>query len=106
MSRRDAALDLLGSERWQLRVPAQSPPSAEPVDTAAPPAPAGDDSWDRLVADVAACTACDLHRLRTQTVFGVGNRAAGWLEIGAAPGAEEDRRGEAFVGSAGELLKE
>jgi uracil-DNA glycosylase family 4 len=60
--------------------------------------------WAALRAKVAACTACDLHRGRTQTVFGVGNEEADWMIIGEAPGAEEDRQGEPFVGRAGQLL--
>ena len=62
--------------------------------------------WDELRATVAACTRCQLHQHRTQTVFGVGNRDADWMIIGEAPGAEEDRRGEPFVGRAGKLLDE
>ncbi|HEY4732456.1 MAG TPA: uracil-DNA glycosylase, partial [Gammaproteobacteria bacterium] len=53
---------------------------------------------------VVACIACELHKTRTQTVFGVGNRTAEWLIIGEAPGADEDRQGEPFVGRAGQLL--
>ena len=60
--------------------------------------------WAALDAAVAACTRCPLHAGRTRTVFGVGNRQADWLIIGEAPGAEEDRRGEPFVGRAGKLL--
>ncbi len=60
--------------------------------------------WDALRHRVAACTRCELHATRTQTVFGVGNRAARWMFIGEAPGAEEDRQGEPFVGRAGQLL--
>jgi DNA polymerase len=60
--------------------------------------------WEELEAAVAACTACSLCRTRTQTVFGVGSRSAPWLIIGEAPGAEEDARGEPFVGQAGRLL--
>jgi uracil-DNA glycosylase len=60
--------------------------------------------WDELRAAVAACQRCDLHAARTQTVFGVGNRQARWMFIGEAPGAEEDRQGEPFVGRAGQLL--
>jgi len=60
--------------------------------------------WEALQAQVAGCTACDLHRTRTRTVFGVGNKQAEWLVIGEAPGAEEDRQGEPFVGRAGQLL--
>lgn len=62
------------------------------------------DDWESLQKRVAACTKCDLHQSRTQTVFGVGNRQADWLIIGEAPGAEEDRQGEPFVGRAGQLL--
>ncbi len=60
--------------------------------------------WDDLRAVVSECRRCDLHSSRTQTVFGVGNRAARWMFIGEAPGAEEDRQGEPFVGRAGQLL--
>jgi uracil-DNA glycosylase family 4 len=60
--------------------------------------------WQALRAEVAVCTKCELHRTRTQTVFGVGNERADWLVIGEAPGADEDRRGEPFVGRGGQLL--
>lgn len=86
-------LRAMGVEVWRRR--GMAPP--------APDAPPGDD-WAALQAEVAACTRCELHRTRTQTVFGVGNREADWLIIGEAPGAEEDRRGEPFVGRAGQLL--
>ncbi len=51
-----------------------------------------------------ACTRCALHGSRTQTVFGVGRRDAELFVIGEAPGADEDRQGEPFVGRAGQLL--
>ncbi|HEX9772548.1 MAG TPA: uracil-DNA glycosylase [Steroidobacteraceae bacterium] len=60
--------------------------------------------WEPLRAAVAACTRCALHAGRTQTVFGVGDRSARWMIVGEAPGVEEDRRGEPFVGRAGQLL--
>ena len=60
--------------------------------------------WDTLAAAVRACTLCALHKTRTQTVFGVGRRNAELMIIGEAPGAEEDRQGEPFVGPAGQLL--
>jgi DNA polymerase len=60
--------------------------------------------WDALVADIAACTACGLCRTRHLTVPGVGDRQADWMFVGEAPGAEEDARGEPFVGQAGRLL--
>ena len=51
-----------------------------------------------------ACTACGLHKSRTRTVLGVGDEQADWMLVGEAPGAEEDRLGEPFVGQAGRLL--
>jgi len=60
--------------------------------------------WTQFAADVSACTACGLARTRQRTVPGVGDSRADWLFIGEAPGAEEDARGEPFVGQAGRLL--
>ena len=61
-------------------------------------------TWEQLADAVAHCTACKLHSSRTQGVLGVGDRNADWLIIGEAPGADEDRLGEPFVGQAGKLL--
>ena len=60
--------------------------------------------WASLEAAVTACIACGLCETRTQTVFGVGHTTAHWMFVGEAPGAEEDARGEPFVGQAGRLL--
>lgn len=60
--------------------------------------------WQELKTNVAACKACPLHEKRTQAVFGVGDENADWLFIGEGPGAEEDAKGEPFVGQAGKLL--
>jgi len=60
--------------------------------------------WPDLKATVAGCTACTLCEGRKKTVFGVGDEKADWMIIGEAPGAEEDARGEPFVGQAGRLL--
>lgn len=60
--------------------------------------------WDELRAVVADCRACGLCAERRQAVLGVGDTAADWLFIGEGPGAEEDARGEPFVGPAGKLL--
>ncbi len=60
--------------------------------------------WEELAAEARQCTACGLCATRTQAVFGVGNHEADWLVIGEAPGADEDRLGEPFVGRAGKLL--
>lgn len=94
-------LEALGIEQWKLRRPA----AAETVVRAAnlPPAGPGGD-WDSLATAVRACVQCGLQTTRTQTVFGVGNRDADLLVVGEAPGADEDRQGEPFVGRAGVLL--
>ena len=60
--------------------------------------------WLQLKASVAGCTACPLHKGRNKTVFGVGDEQAEWLFIGEGPGADEDAKGEPFVGQAGKLL--
>lgn len=60
--------------------------------------------WPELKTAVKACEACGLRKTCTQTVFGVGDEQADWLLVGEAPGAEEDARGEPFVGQAGRLL--
>ena len=60
---------------------------------------------EQLRAAVAPCAKCpQLARTRTQTVFGVGNIDARMMFVGEAPGADEDRQGEPFVGKAGQLL--
>lgn len=61
-------------------------------------------SWGELAEAVARCTRCKLSATRTQGVLGVGDHDADWLVVGEAPGAEEDRLGEPFVGKAGKLL--
>jgi uracil-DNA glycosylase family 4 len=60
--------------------------------------------WPALREAVAACTACRLCESRRQTVFGVGNANAHWMVVGEAPGEQEDRQGEPFVGKSGQLL--
>ena len=91
-------LAALGIEAWALRAQAGAPDAQT---GALREAPFG---WEELRERVAACTRCALSTTRTQTVFGVGNTQAEWLIVGEAPGAEEDRRGEPFVGRAGQLL--
>ena len=115
-------LAALGLESWVLRAPvaANAPDAARPAAVGRGPAgerggpaarqegsPAERESafdWVQLRERVAACTRCGLAETRTQTVFGVGNQSAAWLIVGEAPGAEEDQRGEPFVGRAGQLL--
>lgn len=60
--------------------------------------------WQQLEDAVKNCTACPLHRTRKQAVFGVGNRKSDLFIVGEAPGANEDKQGEPFVGRAGQLL--
>jgi DNA polymerase len=83
---------------------AMSPPAMPPPVMAASLLPRSGDGWASLAAEVAACTACGLHAQRKQTVFGVGNQGAELLVVGEAPGADEDAKGEPFVGRAGQLL--
>lgn len=102
---RQEYLAALGLEAWVVR-------GRAPQDTIAQPGVPREDSpareagvdWPELRTRVTACTRCGLCNTRTQTVFGVGNQSAEWLIVGEAPGADEDRQGEPFVGRAGELL--
>ncbi|RZS46833.1 uracil-DNA glycosylase [Sphaerotilus mobilis] len=71
------------------------------IDPASPVAAMG---WDTLADAVAGCRACELCVSRRNTVFGAGNRQARWMLIGEAPGENEDRTGQPFVGEAGQLL--
>ena len=60
--------------------------------------------WEELQQAVSTCTRCSLAKTRTKTVFGKGSLPANWMIVGEAPGADEDRQGEPFVGRAGRLL--
>jgi len=62
--------------------------------------------WEGLRAAVKDCQVCKLCSTRTQTVFGVGHASAQLMIVGEGPGADEDARGEPFVGRAGKLLDE
>ena len=63
-----------------------------------------DQLWQELYNECAACTACELHKTRTNCVFGTGNQEADLLFVGEAPGENEDKTGTPFVGRAGQLL--
>ena len=118
--RRVACLNAMGLPAWsrrpgsvlpgapaalrQVSAPAQDAPAELPAPGAVGDIDIGSLDWDALEARVSSCVSCPLHAGRSRTVFGVGNRTADWLVIGEAPGAEEDRRGEPFVGRAGKLL--
>jgi len=92
-----------GSSQTPAPVGETRPPRDAAAQSPEPSAPARF-TWERLADAVAHCTACKLHTTRTQGVLGVGDRNADWLFIGEAPGADEDRLGEPFVGQAGKLL--
>lgn len=115
---RQRALRAMGIDVW---VPRAAQPAAQPIPVSQPeppvqsaPAPvtevqpaveAPQNDWQSLMREVAACQRCpELAGSRTQTVFGAGDPQASWMFIGEAPGADEDQRGEAFVGRAGQLL--
>ncbi|ABA58968.1 Phage SPO1 DNA polymerase-related protein [Nitrosococcus oceani ATCC 19707] len=101
-------LETMGIQVWQQRQPTSTgkKPLVETGEELIPLAPSAEvaSEWEELAVQVASCTACLLHCGRTQTVFGVGDQAAKWLIVGEAPGVEEDRQGEPFVGRAGQLL--
>jgi uracil-DNA glycosylase len=115
VSARERYLAAIGIPVWKLRASTEharpEPVESEVVDAPAvriiTPGPAAEpagDAWRELAERVRACTKCGLHKTRTQTVFGVGRRDAELFVIGEAPGADEDRQGEPFVGRAGQLL--
>ena len=95
-ARQQQVLEALGIVALVPRTQAASPRSLRA-------APAGPD-WSELAATVRECRLCGLCETRTQTVFGTGDRHARLMVVGEAPGAEEDRQGEPFVGRAGILL--
>ena len=120
-------LDAMGVQVWRLRGPAKLEPEADEGNANLPVEALSEDSqasvaaleqpkarsaradvaalgWESLRATVTECRACGLCQTRTQTVFGVGDVHADLLVIGEAPGADEDRQGEPFVGRAGQLL--
>ncbi len=112
-ARREAILREMGlAPIWKTRAaPAQPALTPVEVSDAVPSTPSvareariAKMDWTVLKAAVTSCTACPLHSMRKQAVFGVGDETANWLIVGEAPGAEEDQTGEPFVGQAGRLL--
>jgi len=84
------------------RAPKQQPakkPAAAPQKTSASPT-----TLQMIRDELGDCTRCKLHDKRTNIVYGVGNPDAPLVFVGEAPGADEDRTGEPFVGAAGQLL--
>lgn len=93
----------MGVDVWLSRTPA-AVAAAEPMPEAVVERDDPATAWSALAAEVANCRRCKLCDSRTQTVFGVGDRGSRLMVVGEAPGADEDRQGEPFVGRAGKLL--
>lgn len=122
LSREQMLVEMGITPLWVLRDKAETQADAPPEATASeatpssrlsgdagePPASAATQEatgdWSELAETVAACRLCPLCQQRKQAVLGVGDRQPDWLFIGEGPGAEEDARGEPFVGQAGKLL--
>ena len=109
MSTREEILFELGiTPRWKLRDVAEiesseETSSSEDLHKGAISSNASGD-WSELKTTIESCDRCKLCESRKKVVVGVGDPAANWLFIGEGPGAEEDERGEPFVGRAGQLL--
>ncbi len=95
-ARRKAYLEAMQIDTWDRRGSAPPAPSV--------PGAVETSDWAELERLVAGCRRCTLCETRRHTVFGVGDRRASWFVVGEAPGADEDRQGEPFVGRAGQLL--
>ena len=109
-TRREGILREMGlAPLWKLRAGATAAAESAPAQSADA---SGDErarriaamGWDELTLSIAECRACRLCEQRKQAVPGVGDVEADWLFVGEGPGAEEDERGEPFVGQAGKLL--
>lgn len=93
-----------------VQAPTAAPAAAPVIAAAAAPATVAARAdiatfdWPALREAVAGCRACGLCESRRNTVFGVGHTQADWMIVGEAPGENEDRQGEPFVGAAGQLL--
>jgi uracil-DNA glycosylase family 4 len=114
---RDIARALLAHVDYQRMLGAAGIPVAPRSDTSPPPAvvaveqaplPASDGraTLDEVRADLGDCQRCKLAPGRRHLVFGVGNPHARLVFVGEGPGADEDAKGEPFVGRAGQLLTE
>ena len=106
MSRRSEILAEMGlAPVWRLKSQTRPPVSATTAETGGSRENLiAKMNWQTLKSAVSTCTACGLRAGCTQTVFGVGDESAQWMLVGEAPGAEEDKLGEPFVGQAGKLL--
>lgn len=108
------SLQAAGVGQLPRATPKSAPAAGEPATSATPTTADGGSpaveidaaaTLNLLQQEVAACTRCgELATTRKQTVFGVGNPQARLVFLGEAPGGDEDRLGEPFVGRAGQLL--
>jgi len=115
-SREDILVELGLTPTWRWREPPGDPGARYVVAPTHGPQPVAREdgdarqhriaelSWQEFASDVDACVACALCKSRNRSVPGLGDLNADWLFVGEAPGAEEDARGEPFVGQAGRLL--
>ena len=97
----------MGITVWRRR---SATPAATPAGTVADEPEAASRArtgatWEGIEGAVRECTGCPLHRTRTRAVPGEGARRPKWMIVGEAPGANEDRSGQPFVGRAGRLLE-
>ena len=99
MIRHHEHLQAMGIDVWARREVPGAPDCTDPGEFDLSSA-----SLEVLQEAVRTCSRCELHRTRKYTVFGAGSAAADWMFVGEAPGAEEDRQGQPFVGRAGQLL--
>jgi len=110
--RQRAYLAAMGVTQWESQSatvtsqPSVQVQSGDGMTAESSPVTPASDVWLNLEQSVRQCQRCELYKTRTQTVFGVGDRQAELMIIGEAPGADEDRQGEPFVGRAGQLLNE
>lgn len=114
MSQFPSAVDFVVSALERIRDETEKAPTASrlslnrlhtPIEIPSTPSTSKAARLDQIRARVIPCLKCaHLASARTQTVFGVGNPNADLMFIGEAPGADEDRQGEPFVGRAGQLL--
>jgi DNA polymerase len=103
--RRIRYLQAMGITPWLLRgEPGDDPGQDSPCGNLGSDADIASMDWGLLRETALECRRCPLSQSRTKVVFGVGSLTADWLFVGEAPGVEEDKRGEPFVGRAGQLL--
>lgn len=104
-SRQERAWNELGlGPQWLRRRRAPAAVAGPFIESPDAPAGSAQAPWAAIRAEVSGCRRCGLCETRKNTVFGSGSQSTRWMLIGEAPGAEEDRSGEPFVGQAGRLL--